>query len=261
MSAAELIIGQVMHERLRPVRNHFVYPVFYLRVDLARLAELNNRWFGVDHWRPLGIRTADYGPRDGSDLQAWMRAVLRDAGLPSDGCIQLQTFPRLFGYAFNPVSFWYCHDHEDRLRAVLAEVSNTFGERHSYLLCAGDGGQIDADSLLVCRKVFHVSPFCKVEGEYRFRFRDSGALRFVSIDYHDADGVLLHTAIGGRSAPFTTDNLRRVLWRQPLLILGVVARIHWQAFRLWRNKVPFHSKPEPPAHALSCSAMQEKPHE
>lgn len=258
MDRAELVVGQVMHERFRPVQHRFAYPVFYVRVDLARLGEIDNRWFGVNRRRPLSLRTADYGPRDGSDLLAWVRGVLRDAGLPADGPVHLQTFPRVFGHVFNPVSFWYCHDAEGRLRAMLAEVNNTFGEHHQYLLSGPADGPIGPDTVLACRKVLHVSPFCRVEGGYRFRFRDVDDRRFAGIDYHDADGLLIRTAMGGRTQPFTAANLRRALFAQPLLTLGVVARIHWQALRLWLRKVPFHRKPAPPVVPLSHGAPQEK---
>lgn len=258
MERAELIVGQVMHERLRPVRHRFAYPVFYLRVDLGRLAELDNSWFGVNRRRPLSLRTSDYGPRDGSDLLAWVRGVLRDAGLPHDGPVHLQTFPRIFGHVFNPVSFWYCHDAEGRLRAMLAEVNNTFGEHHLYLLSGPDQGSIGADTVLGCRKVLHVSPFCEVTGTYRFRFRDVGDQRFAGIDYHDDAGLLIHTAMGGRVQAFTAANLRGALFAQPLFTLGVVARIHWQALRLWMRNVPFHRKPAAPATSLSHGMPQEK---
>lgn len=258
MDRAELVVGQVMHERFRPVQHRFAYPVFYVRVDLARLGEIDNRWFGVNRRCPLSLRTADYGPRDGSDLLAWVRGVLRDAGLPDDGPVHLQTFPRVFGHVFNPVSFWYCHDAQGRLRAMLAEVNNTFGEHHRYLLSGPANGPIGPDTVLACRKVLHVSPFCQVEGGYRFRFRDVGDRRFAGIDYHDADGLLIRTAMSGRTQPFTAANLRRALFAQPLFTLGVVARIHWQAFRLWMRKVPFHRKPAPPVVPLSHGAPQEK---
>src|SRR5450830_1491241 len=104
-SAAYLLRGQVMHERLRPVLHRFVYPVFCVRLDLARLSEVNNAWFGVDRRRLMSVRTRDFGPRDGSSLDAWMRMQLQQAGVPADGEIWLQTFPRLFGVVFNPVSF------------------------------------------------------------------------------------------------------------------------------------------------------------
>lgn len=143
---------------------------------------------------------------------------------------------------FNPVSFWYCHDAAGTLRAVLAEVNNTFGQHHQYLLCAQGGGAIDAHTVLTCRKQLHVSPFCRVEGGYRFRFAEGAATALVRIDYHDRDGALLHTAIGGRLQPFDAAHLRRALLRQPLLALQVIGRIHWQALRLWFKGVPFFGR-------------------
>jgi len=264
--AALLLLGRVVHERLRPVRHRFVYPVFCVRCDLARLAELDSWWLGVNRWAPLSLYARDYGPRDGTDLDAWMRAQLIDAALPADGEIWLQTFPRVFGYAFNPVSFWFCHDRAGHLRALLAEVRNTFGARHAYLLSAGDGGVIDARTVLVCRKVLHVSPFCRVEGHYEFRVRDSRCARAVqhtqhvqrtlsaAIDYHDAQGLLIRTVIGARAVPLTCANGLRALARQPWLTLAVVMHIHWQALRLLVKRVPFYGKG--PA-SRTCDGMPE----
>ncbi|WP_047237630.1 DUF1365 domain-containing protein [Chromobacterium subtsugae] len=251
MSGAYLLTGQVMHRRLRPAPNRFVYPVFCLRLNLAKLESLRGFWFGVDHWRPLSLRTRDYGPRDGSPLLPWIRARLEEAGLPANGEVWLQTFPRVFGYVFNPVSFWHCHNASGQLIAVLAEVNNTFGERHGYLLSQTGGGPISAASQLSCRKLLHVSPFCRIEGHYRFRFHQSGDHALVRIDYHNDAGPLLHTAISGRLSPLTPGTAARALLRQPLLTLGVIARIHWQALRLWLKRVPFFRKPHPPAAALS----------
>lgn len=241
-NAAWLLVGRVMHERLRPRQHRFAYPVFYVRCNLARLASLDSAWFGVNRWRPLSLYTRDHGPCDGGDLDTWMRAQLVEAGLPADGEIWLQAFPRVFGYAFNPVSFWFCHDRDGVLRALLAEVRNTFGARHGYLLSASDGAAIDASTELVCRKVLHVSPFCQIEGHYRFRVRETQQASSVSIDYHDADGLLIRTAVGGRLRPLTRVAALGALARQPLLTFGVVARIHWQALRLLVKKVPFYGK-------------------
>lgn len=239
---AELLVGKVMHERLRPVRHRFLYPVFWIAVDVARLNELASWWFGVDRTRLLSLRQRDFGPRDGSALEPWMRAQLLAAGCPADGVIRLYTFPRVLGYVFNPVSFWHCHDRSGSLRAVLAEVSNTFGARHGYLLVAVDGGSITAETRLVCKKILHVSPFCQIEGEYHFRFRVEAQHCFTAIDYHNADGLLIRTAIAGRRQPFSTSNVFAVLLRQPLLTFGIIARIHWQALRLWIKGVPFLGK-------------------
>ncbi|GGY14560.1 DUF1365 domain-containing protein [Paludibacterium paludis] len=251
MISAYLLTGHVMHHRLRPIANRFVYPVFCLRLNVSALADMRGLWFGVDCWRPLSLRTRDYGPRDGSPLLPWIHAQLTEAGLCADGDIWLQTFPRVFGYVFNPVSFWHCHDAAGRLIAVLAEVNNTFGERHCYLLSRTDGGPIMASCQLICRKRLHVSPFCKVEGHYRFRFTEQVNRSLTRIDYHDAAGVLLRTSISGRLRALTSKTAATALLRQPLLTMGVVARIHWQALKLWLQRVPFFRKPYPPATALS----------
>lgn len=243
---AYLIHGQVMHERLRPVKHRFVYPVFYVRFNLARLKEIDSPWFGLNKWRLVSLFTKDYGPRDGSDLDTWMRKLLEQYAIHADGEIWLQTFPRLFGFVFNPVSFWYCYDRSGGLRAVLAEVNNTFGEHHCYLLTAQDQQVITADTELQCQKNLHVSPFFQVRGEYRFKFRENGQSTLVSINYGDEAGLLLKTAVGGKRVAMTSQRLGRAVLMQPLLTLGVVLKIHWQAWKLWLKRVPYFSKPNPP---------------
>ncbi|MFM0308195.1 DUF1365 domain-containing protein [Paraburkholderia sp. RL17-383-BIF-A] len=251
--AAWLLTGKVMHERLRPKHHRFIYPVFYVRCDLDRLSSLESGWFGIDRWRPLSLYQRDHGPRDGSDLATWMRAQLSAAGIAeANGRIWLQAFPRVFGYAFNPVSFWFCHDRDGRLRALLAEVRNTFGERHSYLLSAEGNAPITADTRLVCRKVLHVSPFCRVEGGYTFRVKEARNSASVSIDYRDADGLLIRTALGGRLTPLTRASALAALLRQPLLTVGVVAKIHWQALRLALKKAPLYGKHPAPGRTADA---------
>ena len=250
-AAGKLIRGQVMHRRLRPAVHRFVYPVFYVRVNLARLDELNSFWFGVNRWRPAALRTRDYGARDGSDLQSWMRNMLHQAGLDADGEIWLQTFPRLFGYVFNPVSFWYCHDRSGALKAVLAEVNNTFGESHRYLL--GSDQPITAQTELFSKKNMHVSPFCEVDGHYRFQFREAQQTSFISLEYFDKQGLLLKTALGGLCSDLTPAGIRSAILRQPWLTCSIVFGIHWQAFRLWLKDVPWFSKPAAPKSNLTVS--------
>ena len=143
------------------------------------------------------------------------------------------------------MSFWYCHTTGGSLRAVVVEVNNTFGERHCYLLDQPRYGQE-----LTADKVFHVSPFCTLEGNYRFRFMrttHAGTAKTVArVDYDDATGPLLETSVSGTLEPVTASALRKALWRYPAMTFGVVARIHWQAFKLWRKRVPFITKPKPP---------------
>jgi len=252
-SPAYLIRGQVMHERLRPVMHRFVYPVFYVRLNLARLNEINTSGFGLNRWRLVSLFTKDYGPRDGSDLQTWMRTLLRSEGINAQGEIWLQTFPRVLGFVFNPVSFWYCYDESGVLRAILAEVHNTFGESHRYLLTAENQAAITEEVALECKKNFHVSPFFPVQGRYQFKFRESESTTLVSLNYLDDQGVLLKTSVGGKRVLLTSARLRRAVLMQPLLTFGIVVGIHWQALRLWIKRVPLFTKPIPPAHATTLS--------
>ena len=166
--SAELLTGHVMHRRLRPVAHHFAYRVFFLRLPLTRLEDA-----GIAVNRPglCSFHYRDHGARDGSHPLAWIRQLLAREGIEADGEVWLHCFPRVLGYVFNPVSFWFCEDRNGRLQAVLAEVNNTFGEHHSYLLAHPDRRPIETGDALSARKAFHVSPFCEVEGGYAFQFR------------------------------------------------------------------------------------------
>lgn len=252
VSEALLYSGEVMHRRYSPASHAFRHGLFFLRlrIDGGRpaLPGLCSR----NRWNLTGFHDADYGPRDGSPLEPWMRGVLARHGLhAADGAIWLQTFPRIFGYAFNPVSFWLCHDRDGLLRAVLAEVNNTFGEHHNYLVAHGDGRPIRGGDWLTARKVFHVSPFFPVSGEYRFRFEDDGGACRFRIDYDDGAGNRLVTQIRGIARPLTSAALAGELFRRPWLGFGVILRIHYHALRLWLKRVPFFSKPLPPAEDIT----------
>jgi len=251
-AGAELLIGSVMHRRLRPVENRFVYGVYFLRIPLSRLASMRGPLLSINRWNLLSFHFRDHGARDGSHPLEWIRALLAREGLAAaDGEVWLHSFPRVLGYVFNPVSFWFCEDRAGRTRAIVAEVNNTFGERHSYLLAHADGRPIRDGETLETRKVFHVSPFCSVSGGYRFRFLARDDQRIARIDYADEAGPLLVTSLSGRGAPLGTGALLRAVLRHPVMTFGVVARIHWQALRLWAKRVPFHSKPALPLEEVS----------
>lgn len=250
-SAPEICRGRIYHKRWKPFEHAFSYAVFFLRVPLQAQARLASRWLSLDRFNLLSFHRRDYGPRDGSDLETWARGLLAAQDIDAaDGEIVLQTFPRVLGYLFNPISLWYCFDRESRLIATVAEVNNTFGERHNYVVAHADQRPIQPGDWLIARKVFHVSPFCEVKGQYRFRFEQSGTRAFAQIDYHDdatEAGKLLVTTIAGTPEPATAAAARRAFLAHPLLTLGVIARIHSQALRLWLKRLPFFSKPEPPA--------------
>jgi len=234
-----LEVGHVMHRRLRPTVHAFVYPVFFVRLPLSQLESASNALFSVDRFNLLSFRLRDHGPRDGTPLLPWVQQILREHDLPDDGEVVLQTFPRVFGFVFNPVSFWLCHNTSGELIAMLAEVSNTFGERHNYLLHNPAGAPFVDGQVLKAGKALHVSPFNKVEGGYRFVLNLNRDVQRIRIDYADNDGPLLLTAMSGQSKGWSNRALLSVLLRMPLLTFGVVLRIHWQAIRLWLKKVPF----------------------
>ncbi len=249
---ALLGVGQVQHSRLRPARHAFRYPTHFLMLPLRSLAREPQGWGAVAHNRLglLSFHDRDHGQGQDSAL-GWFESVLESHGLlpQADGEIWLHTFARVAGYAFKPVSFWYAHRRDGSLVAVMAEVNNTFGERHCYLLC---GPELAWGREMQASKVFHVSPFCRVAGDYRFRFmraatQDGRAERtVVRIEHHDACGPLLLTSVSGVLAPASTARVRRAFISMPLMSLGVVLRIHWQALQLAVKRVPFFRKPQPP---------------
>ena len=247
----QLCSGKVMHARLASrasgVKNHFVYPLFFFALPLSALETGVSRWFGVDRRAPLSLRTRDHGARDGTPLLPWIRSLLEREGITmANGEVVLQAFPRVFGMVFNPVSFWFCHDQQGGLRAVLAEVNNTFGERHNYLVAHPNQELILPGDRLWARKVFHVSPFFPVVGEYRFRFDLTPTCRRVDIDYFQNGERVLATAVEGQPQALDAAAARSAALGFPLLAAGVVWRIHWQALRLALRRVQFFRKPEPP---------------
>ncbi len=251
----EIGFGQIRHARQRLAANRFTYAAWFLRLPLRAIAREPARFFWLKFNRRgiLSGNDADHG--DGQPLLRWFETLLRNEVISdADGEVWLHTFPRLFGFVFNPVSFWFAHRADGSLRAAVCEVNNTFGERHFYLLAHDDGRPLRWGEELAARKVFHVSPFYAVDGRYRFRFMLSDAAppeharRFVGrIDYDDETGPLLQTSISGALVPLTDRTLVRALVRYPLFAFGVIARIHWQAVRLWLKRVPLFSKPAPPA--------------
>ena len=242
---AQLGIGRVRHQRLRPVGHGFDYPTWFLLLPLRQLRTTPNPNLRRNRGGWVSFHDADHG--DGrADCLDWLDEHLLAQGIgDAAGEVWLHTYPRMLGVAFKPVSFWYCHRADGTLAAIVAEVNNTFGGRHCYLLT---GDQLGWGQELAATKQFHVSPFCQVTGSYRFRFMRThaggdGAGRTVArIVHDDAQGPLLLTSVSGDLAALTPQRLHHALWRMPLLTLGVIARIHWQALRLLVKRVPFFGK-------------------
>ena len=237
--------GQVRHTRLKPARNAFAYPTYFLMLPLRAMQQHGSGDLAHNRRGLLSFFDTDHG--DGrANAVTWLDELLLREGIEdATGEIWLHTYPRVLGYTFKPVSFWYCHTPKGALRAIVVEVNNTFGERHCYLLDEPNYGRE-----LTAEKVFHVSPFCTLEGGYRFRFMRSvhdGIDKTVAcIDYDDSAGPLLKTSVSGTLETLDGASVRKALWRYPAMTFGVIARIHWQALKLWFKRVPFISKPQPP---------------
>jgi uncharacterized protein len=245
----QIVIGKVMHRRTRPVENAFTYPTVFLRLPLSQLESADNRWFGINRFGILSFHTKDHGNR-GLDAQAlidWARKLLCEQGVTkADGEIVLLTYPRLLGYVFNPVSFWHCYDRQGQLRAVIAEVKNTFGERHNYVVAHEDERAIRVIDKITAKKVFHVSPFCNTKGAYTFSFGGDAHAQRAQVNYDDGEGLLLATSIFGKTEPLTSKSVLTAFFKTPLMTIGVLMRIHWQAIKLLVKRVRFFSKPIPP---------------
>ena len=244
---AAIVTAQVLHCRTRPKRNAFRYGIFYFALPLGELGRgFGSRWLSIDRFNLFSFHHCDHG--DGvTPTETWIKSLLEKWNFAeADGEIVLFTLPRILGYAFNPVSFWFCLDKQKRVRAVLAEVNNTFGERHSYLCFHDNHGPIACDDWLSAEKIFHVSPFLAVEGSYRFRFAYDSERIGAWINHYDAMGLLLATSVVGKPAPLTSARLLLAFLRYPLVTLKVIGLIHYQAVKLFLKGVRHHPKPPPP---------------
>jgi DUF1365 family protein len=241
MLNSAIYCGSVMHRRLRPKRHRLRYSIFYLLLDLDELPVMAGRFglFGVERGAPLSFRAQDHGDGSGN-LKDWVSDQLKHAGLAFElGAVRLLTLPRVFGYVFNPISIYYCHDREQVLRATIYEVNNTFGGRHSYVLPVESTGTVRQR----CPKALYVSPFNDVSGFYRFSVMAPGEKVGLAIDEHDGEGRLLQAAFVGTRSNLTEMALLRLLFIYPLMTVKVIAGIHWEALKLWLKGVPLHKRP------------------
>lgn len=251
----EHIVGQTMHSRSGAIANRFRYGMDYLLTQPDRDAtQRGPHLFSHNRFNLMALHDSDHGGPPGKGRGAdWVRQVLRNAGHEGlcEGPILLLSQPRVLGHVFNPVSFWLIQDAQDHLRAVIAEVSNTFGDRHSYLCVKPDVTPIGPDDRLTARKIFHVSPFQPVAGQYTFRFDITAQHIGIRIAYDDGSHGGLVATLSGARRPLTDASILRACLRRPFGSRRVLGLIHWQALKLWWKGANYRPRPMPPESEVS----------
>lgn len=253
--ASALYRGVVVHQRVRPRRHRLSYRVFSMLIDLDELPRLHRTLglFAHNRFALFSFRDRDHGPGKEHPLRPFVEDHLRRAGIDLDGgAIRVLCYPRILGYVFNPLSVFFCYHRNGTLAAILYEVNNTFGERHSYLIPVVDG--TDGPIRQTCAKRFYVSPFNAVAGSYRFKVVPPEAHVSVVINQHDEDGPILYAAFNANRTPLSDRALLAAFVRYPLMTVKVIAGIHWEAFRLWRKGLRLVERPTPPAEPVTIVA-------
>lgn len=225
MTTSGIYTGIVAHKRLRPRRHKLRYRVFALLLDLDELPGLSLRLLGINRGGLLSFHEKDHG--DGGPLRPWVAARLAEAGIVADGPVRMLCYPRMLGYVFNPLTVYFCHRGDGRLAAIIHEVHNTHGERHAYVLPAGEGTVRQS-----CAKDFFVSPFMPPDCTYNFTISPPGESVSVGIVETDADGTLLTATFSGARSELDDAGLLRAVLAHPLMTLKVTAAIHWEAIKL-----------------------------
>lgn len=257
-AAGTLYCGKVMHQRLSPFGHRFSYSVFSLLVDIDRLEELGRMTtlLSVDRPGVLSFHTRDHVEQERETVRAFADRLLAKAGIATPAeRILLLAFPRMFGYAFNPLSTYFAYDAQGKLIAVVYAVRNTFGERHSYVAPVLPGEESAAGIRQSRTKIFHVSPFMDMGLRYHFRILPPG--KTVRIRIHETAGnePLLAATFNASAVLLNTANLLRCVLRFPLMTMKVMAGIHWEALRLLLKGARFRTSPPPPETASYHDAI------
>ena len=259
MTASAIYVGHVMHRRVRPRVHKLRYRMFSLLLDLDEIDGLVKqlRLFSRGRFNLFAFHDRDYGAGTAEPLRAQVEAHMLAAGMvPDGGPIRLLTMPRLLGFAFNPLSVYFCHRADGVLAAILYEVNNTFGQRHSYLL------PVAADTATPIRqttpKCFHVSPFMAMNMTYDFRVMPPADRLAISIAVGDADGRMMTALHQAERRALTDTALVRAAITYPLLTLKVVAGILWEALKLWLKGVSIHHVPQPPDRPVTSPLVQSR---
>ncbi len=256
MTASALYAGVVTHARLRPRRHRLAYRVFQMLIDLDEAHTLGDRLrlFSVGRFNLVSFHPGDHLDGSATPLNIQVKAQLTAAGIETgDGAVRLLCMPRVLGTAFNPISVYFCHRPDGGLAAILYEVNNTFGERHSYLIPVRSEEARGPEVRQGCDKAFFVSPFMPMELAYAFRVRPPGEAVNVAIQVSDAEGVILNTAFAARRRELSDRALLAAFAAAPLLCLKVLGAIHWEALWIWLKGIALVPRPPAPVRPVTVA--------
>jgi uncharacterized protein len=246
---SSIYVGSVMHRRLKPRMHHFRYRAFWFLLDLDELTELSNklRWFSHNRANVFSLYDTDHGDGSQTPLRVQIESQLNDAGVDlSGGRIDLLCMPRTLGYCFNPLSIFFCYRANAELAAVIYQVHNTFGERHSYVIPVEEQKAAHHQR---CQKLFYVSPFLDMDMRYDFRITGPDERIAVGICASSSARPVLNAVLTGARRDLTDRNLLFVFLKIPAITLKVIAAIHWQALHLWVKGMRLRRRPLPPEQA------------
>jgi len=248
-----LYSGLVVHQRFKPRRHRLRYRLDQILFDLDAMPAL--RLFSHNRFNLVSFHDRDHLDGSGTDLRVQVRNALAEAGLaPDDGPIRLLCMPRILGHAFNPISVFFCHRRDNSLLALLYQVNNTFGQRHSYLIPVED--PVATTIRQQCDKAFYVSPFMRMDMTYAFRVVPPDETIAVVVHGDDADGRVITAAFAGRRKVLSDTALLGLLLRHGMLSLKVLAAIHWEAAKLWLKGLRIQPRPAPPVHTVTIVSTQ-----
>ncbi|HZZ67897.1 MAG TPA: DUF1365 domain-containing protein [Phenylobacterium sp.] len=247
--ASGLYTGLVSHTRVKPRKHRLAYKVFMLLIDLDELPDLKLKTLGVGRFNLFGFDPKRFGDGSERPLKAQIEATLTEAGIPTGGPIRMLAMPQILGRAFNPLTVYFCHAQNRTLSAILYEVNNTFGERHSYLIPAPNAALIKQD----CGKAFYVSPFMDMELSYAFRILRPEDRVLVAVDTSDAEGLVLAASFSGERRPLTDGELLKAWLTHPWMSLGVIAAIHFEALKIWLKGEKLRARPAKPERAVTVA--------
>ena len=250
--------GEVVHRRHKPKSHLLKYRVFPLLIDLEELPLLDQQlnWFSHNRFNLFSFHDRDFGTGDGNDLIAYVRGHLKTSGMESvHGPIKVLAYPRVFGYVFNPLTTYYCYRTNGDLGAVLYEVSNTFGQRHTYVIKVP--GTDDEVTFHETPKQFYVSPFISMEASYRFRVEEPGDKICLMINLSDAEGRILDAHFTGVRKKLCDAELLKLFITHPLMTFKVIGGIHCEALLLWLKRTPLVPRPDPPLKPLTITKNTE----